>query len=95
MSSSLNWACSLNQNHPTQMYEEYAACIALRLTNYHDTMTVCIVQSVWIIASEALVLLSTWWSTYGTMKIARTANHDVPLMYLLLRDGELLFLHLI
>ena len=76
------------------MCEEYAACIVLRLTAYHpDTTTVSIVGSVSFIASEAIVLLSTWWSTYGIVKIARTSNHDVSLTYLLLRDGELLLLH--
>ena len=64
------------------------------MTAYHtDTTTVSIAASVSVIASEALVLLSTWWNTYGTMKTTRTSDHDVSMTYLLLRDGELLFLH--
>ena len=82
------------ENHPTQMCIEYAACIVLQLTAYDpDTTTVYIAESVLVIASEALVLLSTLWHTYGTMKIARTSNHDASITYLLFRDGELLFLH--
>lgn len=38
--------------------------------------------------------MSVWWNTYDTMKIARESNLDVSMTYLLLRDGELLFSHL-
>ena len=69
--------------------------IVLQLTAYHlDTMAVAVAESVSDIASEALVLSSTLWNTYSAIKIARTSNHNASMMYLLLRDGEILFLHL-
>ena len=84
----------MDENHTTQMCVEYVACIVLQLTAYDsDTATVYIAESVSVIASEALVLLSTLWNTYGTIKIARTSNRDASITYLLFRDGELLFLH--
>ena len=55
---------------------------------------VCTAAFATVIASEALVLLSTWWHTYGTMRIARASNQDVSMTYLLLRDGEPPFLRL-
>ena len=56
-------------------------------------MAVAIASSTSIIASEALVLVSTWWNTYGTIRMARASNQDVSMMYLLLRDGGPLLSH--
>lgn len=68
----------------------------LRLSAYRlHIASVSIIGSASAVASEALVLLSTWWNTYGIMKIARTSNQDVSITYLLLRDGELPLLYLV
>ena len=68
----------------------------MRLSAYRLYVTaVAIASSASIIASEALVLLTTWWNTYSTIRMARTSNQDTSMTYLLLRDGELSFLHLI
>ena len=70
-------------------------CLATVFTAYNPNITtVTIAESVAVIASEGLVLLSTWWNTYRALKIARTSNQNVSMIYLLLRDGKLLFLHL-
>lgn len=42
-----------------------------------------------VIAGDAIVLVVTWVKTWHTYKIASSVDLQVPLSYLILRDGAL------
>ncbi|KAH9846947.1 hypothetical protein C2E23DRAFT_890400 [Lenzites betulinus] len=48
-----------------------------------------------VIVTDVLVLVITWWRTYGTRKAAAEANIKVSLSTLILRDGTTYFLVLL
>ncbi|TFY64160.1 hypothetical protein EVJ58_g2806 [Rhodofomes roseus] len=56
-----------------------------------EGLSVSIIGYACFIVAEALVLLSTWWHTYGLKKLARENNQEVSLTDLLLRDGTVYF----
>lgn len=52
------------------------------------TNSVLIASRSCVIVTDVLVLVITWWRTYGTRKAAAEANIKVSLSTLILRDGE-------